>query len=94
MDRLAFVGHRRMGALAFEPISEAAPTQDDHMWKSITDKTASVLAVYLAIRYSVLTISVPFPVYVYASPNLVESVRVSDKTLVRGCGALGDTVHE
>lgn len=30
MDRLAFVGHRGMGALAFEPISEAAPTQGDH----------------------------------------------------------------
>ena len=62
--------------------------------KAKADKTASVLVVYLAIRYSVLTISVPFPVYVFASPNLVESVRVSDKTLGRGCGALGDTVHE
>ena len=62
--------------------------------ESIADKTASVLVVYLAIRYSVLTISVPFPVYVFASPNLVESVRANDKTLGRGCGALGDTVHE
>ena len=62
--------------------------------KSIANKTARVLAVYLAIRYSVLTISVPFPVYVFASPNLVESVRASDKTLDRGCDVLGDTVHE
>ena len=62
--------------------------------KSKADKTASVLAVYLAIQYSVFAKSVPFPVYIYASPNLVESVRVSDKTLDRGCGALGDTVHE
>ncbi|TVP52985.1 MAG: type II toxin-antitoxin system HipA family toxin [Halomonas sp.] len=29
MDRLAFVGQRGMGALAFEPASEAAPTQSD-----------------------------------------------------------------
>lgn len=62
--------------------------------QSKADKTASVLAMYLAIRYSVLTISVPFPVYVYASPNLVESVRANDKTVGRGCGALGDTAHE
>lgn len=62
--------------------------------KSNADNTTSVLVVYLAIRYSVLTISVPFPVYVFASPNLVESVRANDKTLDRGCGALGDTVHE
>ena len=62
--------------------------------KSIANKTARVLAVYLAIRYSVLTISVPFPVYVFASPNLVESVRANDKTLGHGCGALGDIVHE
>lgn len=62
--------------------------------KAKADNTASVLAVYLAIRYSVLTISVPFLVYVFASPNLVESVRANDKTLDRGCGALGDTVHE
>lgn len=62
--------------------------------KSNADNTASVLAVYLAIRYSVLTILVPFPVCVFASPNLVESVRANDKTLGRGCGALGDTVHE
>lgn len=48
----------------------------------------------LAIRYSVLIISVPFPVYVFASPNLAGSVRANDKTLGRGCGALGDTVHE
>ncbi|MCZ0927565.1 type II toxin-antitoxin system HipA family toxin [Halomonas janggokensis] len=30
MDRLAFVGQRGMGALAFEPASEAAPTQSDN----------------------------------------------------------------
>ena len=62
--------------------------------KSNADNTASVLVVYLAIQYNVLTKLEPFPVYVCASPNLVKSVRVSDKTLGRGCGALGDTVHE
>ncbi|QPI64097.1 type II toxin-antitoxin system HipA family toxin [Vreelandella venusta] len=30
MDRLAFVGQRGMGALAFEPTSDAAPTQSDN----------------------------------------------------------------
>lgn len=81
--------------MGLSPFSE--PPVNLRAWlglKAKADNTASVLAVYLAIRYSVLTKSMPFPVYVCASPNLVESVRVSDKTLDRGCGALGDTVHE